>query len=83
MKMALGESYLPILFGGAKELGIVHISIIRGAKEPRNLQNHRGVMVLTRERAASVWKRGILCEVQRQAVRGRRRIFAKLSCNAG
>ena len=36
---------LPILFGGAKELGIVHISIIRGAKEPRNLQNHRGVIV--------------------------------------
>ena len=30
-------------FGGAKELGIVHISIIRGAQEPRNLQNHRGV----------------------------------------
>ena len=33
-------------FGGAKELGIVHISIIRairGAKEPRTFQNHRGV----------------------------------------
>ena len=29
-------------FGGAKELGIVYINIIRGAKEPRNLQNHRG-----------------------------------------
>ena len=28
--------------GGAKELGIVYINIIRGAKEPRNLQNHRG-----------------------------------------
>ena len=26
----------------AKDLGIVHISIIREAKEPRNLQNHRG-----------------------------------------
>ena len=34
--------YLPILLGGAKELGIVYINIIRGAKEPRNLQNHRG-----------------------------------------
>ena len=33
------ELLLPILLGGAKELGIVHISIIRGAKEPRNLQN--------------------------------------------
>ena len=33
---------LPIPFGGAKELGIVYINIIRGAKEPRNLQNHRG-----------------------------------------
>ena len=29
---------LPILLGGAKEPGIVYISIIRGAKEPRNLQ---------------------------------------------
>ena len=29
--------------GGAKELGMVYINIIRGAKEPRNLQNHRGV----------------------------------------
>ena len=28
--------------GGAQELGIVYINIIRGAKEPRNLQNHRG-----------------------------------------
>ena len=27
---------------GIKELGIVHVSILRGAKEPRNLQNHRG-----------------------------------------
>ena len=34
---------LPILLGGAKELGIVYINIIRGAKEPRNLQNQRGV----------------------------------------
>ena len=34
---------LPIHLGGAKELGIVYINIIRGAKEPRNLQNHRGV----------------------------------------
>ena len=33
-----------MLLGGAKELKIVHISIIRGAKEPRNLQNHRGVI---------------------------------------
>ena len=31
-------------FGGAKELGIVYINIKRGAKEPRNLQNHRGAM---------------------------------------
>ena len=37
--------YLPIPFGGAKELGIVYINIIRGAKEPRNLQNHRGDIV--------------------------------------
>ena len=29
-------------WGGAKELGIVYISIVRGATEPRNLQNHRG-----------------------------------------
>ena len=29
--------------GGAKELGIVYINIIGGTKEPRNLQNHRGV----------------------------------------
>ena len=36
--------HLPILLGGAKELGIVYINIIRGAKEPRNLQNHRGVI---------------------------------------
>ena len=36
--------YLPIHLGGAKELGIVYINIIRGAKEPRNLQNHRGVI---------------------------------------
>ena len=35
--------WLPILLGGAKELEIVHINIIRGSKEPRNLQNHRGV----------------------------------------
>ena len=27
---------------GIKELGIVHVSILRGAKEPRNLQNYRG-----------------------------------------
>ena len=33
---------LPILLGGAKELGIVHINRVKGAKEPRNLQNHRG-----------------------------------------
>ena len=33
---------LPILLGGAKKLGIVYLSLIRGAKEPRNLQNHRG-----------------------------------------
>ena len=32
----------PIFLGGAKEVGIVYINIIRGAKEPRNLQNHRG-----------------------------------------
>ena len=31
-------------FGG--ELGIDHINIIRGGKEPRNLQNHKGVKVL-------------------------------------
>ena len=37
--------YLPILLGGPKELGIVYINIIRGAKEPRNLQNHRGDMI--------------------------------------
>ena len=36
--------YLPIVLGGAKELGIVYINIIRGAKEPGNLQNHRGVI---------------------------------------
>ena len=33
---------LPILLGGAKELGMVYVNIIRGAKEPRNIQNHRG-----------------------------------------
>ena len=32
-----------LILGGAKELGIVYINIIGGAKEPRNLQNHRGV----------------------------------------
>ena len=37
---------LPILLGGAKELGIVYINIIRGAKEPRNLQNHRGAYTI-------------------------------------
>ena len=31
-----------MLLGGAKELGIVHISIIKGVKEPKNLQNHKG-----------------------------------------
>ena len=36
-------------FGGAKELGIVCINIIRGAKEPRNLQNHRGVGALIKK----------------------------------
>ena len=35
--------YLLTLLGGAKELGIVYINIIRGAKEPRNLQNHTRV----------------------------------------
>ena len=30
----------------AKELGMVYINIIRGAKEPRKLQNHRRVMML-------------------------------------
>ena len=40
----LCADYLPILLRGAKELGIVYINIIRGAKEPRNLPNHRGVM---------------------------------------
>ena len=40
--------YLPILLGGAKELGIVYINIIRGAKEPRNVQNHRGATVHTK-----------------------------------
>ena len=39
--------HLPILWGGAKELGIVYMNIIRGAKEPRNLQNHRGDTVAT------------------------------------
>ena len=39
-----GASCLPLLFGGAKELGIVYINIIKGAKEPRNLHNHRGVV---------------------------------------
>ena len=32
-------------FGGAKELGIVYVNIVRGAKEPRNLQNYRGVYI--------------------------------------
>ena len=32
------ELWLPILLGGAKELGIVYINRIRGAKERRNLQ---------------------------------------------
>ena len=36
------ELRLPRLWGGAKELGIVYIKFIRGAKEPTNLQNHRG-----------------------------------------
>ena len=36
------EQLLPILLGGAKELGIVYINIIRGAEELRNLQSHRG-----------------------------------------
>ena len=40
------DAYPPILLGGAQELGIVYINIIRGAKEPRNLQNHRGVITL-------------------------------------
>ena len=35
-----GPNNLPILFGGAEELGIAHINIVRGAKEPRNLYNH-------------------------------------------
>ena len=39
----VSKTRLPILLWGAKELEIVHINIIRGAKEPRNLQNHRGV----------------------------------------
>ena len=33
---------IPILLGAAKELGIIYINRLRGAKEPRNLQNHRG-----------------------------------------
>ena len=37
------KGLLPILLGGAKEVGIVYINIIRGAREPRNLQNHSGV----------------------------------------
>ena len=37
----LGLQQLPILLGRAKELGIVYINIIRGAKEPRNLQQGR------------------------------------------
>ena len=40
----MSKIVLPIPLGGAKELGIVYINIIRGAKEPRNLQNHRGVV---------------------------------------
>ena len=36
--------YYPYFWGSyCKELGIVYINIIRGAKEPGNLQNHRGV----------------------------------------
>ena len=42
------KDYLPMLLGGAKELEIVHINIKRGAKEPRNLQNHRGVIIVFR-----------------------------------
>ena len=38
---------LPISLGGAEELGIVYINTIRGAKEPRNLQNHRGVVAFS------------------------------------
>ena len=34
---------LSLLLGETKDLGILYINIIRGAKEPRNLQNHRGV----------------------------------------
>ena len=37
---------LSIVLGGAEELGMVYINILRGAKEPRNLQNHRGVALL-------------------------------------
>ena len=44
--MNLVQPKLPILLGGAKELGIVYMNIIRGAKEPRNLQNHRGEKTL-------------------------------------
>ena len=33
----------PYCWGGAKELGIFYINIIRGAKELRSLQNHGGV----------------------------------------
>ena len=36
------DEHLPILLGGATELGIVYINRIRGAKEVRNLKNHRG-----------------------------------------
>ena len=46
-KIAVTQSFLPILLGGAKDLGIVYINIIRGAKEPRNPQNHRGVLNLS------------------------------------
>ena len=31
------KGLLPILLGGAKEVGIVYINLIRGAREPRNL----------------------------------------------
>ena len=41
--------WLPILLGGAKELGIVYMNISRGATEPRILQNHRRVGVLWKE----------------------------------
>ena len=36
----------PYFFWGAKELGIVFINILKGATEPRNLQNHGGVKAL-------------------------------------